>query len=417
MTPNLEPFKTDGPGLPDSDSATFVTAMAHALGTYGTPAHRLEDALVTVSAKLGIDAQFFAMPTAVFAALRVPPGKPQTSLIRVMPGEVHLERLIQLDEILVDVAEKKLDPGEGVRRLEAAIATPDRYPPWLTVLSLGVASACSGRFFAGNTPEIVGAGIAGLFIGLLALFAAKRRDLSRLIEFLCGVGVSFGAIASASVFAVVSPDLLMLAGLVVLFPGLTLTMSVYELATRNLVAGTARMMSAFTILVSIGFGVAMGTKLGHLAFPVLPEREPVTGLAPWTLWLAIAISPLALSVLFKARPKDIPALMVSGAIAYIGARYGREQLGLELGACVGAAMMGLYANAYSRWARHPAAVPAMVGMMLLVPGSIGYRSISSFLAHDALGGVETAFTALIIAMSLVVGFLLSNVALPPRRAL
>lgn len=416
VTPTLDQFQTDGPGLPDSDAATFITTMAHALGTFGTPAHRLEDALTTVSAKLGIEGQFFAMPTAVFAALRVPPGKPQTSLIRVMPGEVHLERLIQLDEILVDVAEAKSSAGEGVRRIEEALATPDRYGPMMTVLCLGAACACAGRFFGGGVADIVGAGLAGLFIGALTLFAARRRDLARLIDFFCGLGVSFGAIAAASELAAVSPEILTIAGLVVLFPGLTLTMAVHELATRNLVAGTARMMSAFTVLVSIGFGVAMGTKLGHMAFPgpIVSERSE---LAPWTLWLAIAISPLALSVLFKARPKDIPALMVSGAIAYVGARYGREQLGPELGVCVGAAAMGLYANAYSRWARHPAAVPAMVGVMLLVPGSLSFRSVTSFLAHDAVGGLETAFTAVLIAMALVVGFLLSNVALPPRRAI
>lgn len=416
MTPALEPFKTDGPGLPDSDSATFITTMAHALGTYGTPAHRLEDALVTVSGKLGIEGQFFAMPTAVFAALRVPPGKPQTSLIRVMPGEVHLERLIQLDEILVDVAEGKASPGEGVRRIEAAIATPDRYGPISTVLSLGVASACAGRFFGGGWGEILGAGLGGLFIGVLALLAARRRDLARLIDFLCGFVVTFAAIGASRTFASITPEILIIAGLVVLFPGLTLTMAVYELATRNLVAGTARTMSAFTVLVSIGFGVAMGTRLADMAFPTRP-LAPDAPLAPWTLYPAIAISSVALSVLFKARPKDFPALIVAGAIAYIGARYGRLALGPELGGCIGAAAMGLFANAYSRVARHPAAVPAMVGMMLLVPGSLGFKSVTSFLAHDAVGGLSTAFTAVLIAMSIVVGFLLSNVALPPRRAL
>ena len=417
VTPTLDTFQTDGPGLPDSDSATFVTTMAHALGTYGTPAHRLEDALETVSKRLGIEGQFFAMPTAVFAALRVPPGKPQTSLIRVHPGEVHLERLVELDEILVDVADAKIGPDEGVRRIEAAIATPDRYGPVMTVLCLGVASACAGRFFGGGIGEITGAGIAGLFIGLLGLFAARRRDLARLIDFLCGLIISFGAISASRTIAPISPEILTIAGLVVFFPGLTLTMAVNELATRNLVAGTARLMSALTVLVSIGFGVALGTKLADMTLPTAEPINPVAQLPGWTLYVAILISGVALSVLFRARPKDIPAIVLSGLIAFFGASYGRAELGPELGACIGAAAMGLYANIYSRVARRPAAVPAMVGVMLLVPGSLSFKSMSSFLAHDAVGGLETAFTTVLIAMSLAVGFLLSNVAVPPRRAL
>lgn len=417
MTPPIETFKTDGPGLPDSDAATFVTTMAHALGTYGTPAHRMEDALETVSDRLGIEGQFFAMPTAVFAALRVPPGRPQTSLIRVHPGEVHLERLVQLDEILVDVAEKKIDPGEGTRRIDAAIATPDRYGPVLTVLCLAVASGCAGRFFGGGVNEILGAGVAGLMIGLLGLFAAHRRDFARLIDFLCGFVISFGAIAASRFTPNVSPEILTIAGLVVFFPGLTLTMAVNELATRNLVAGTARLMSALTVLVSIGFGVGLGTKLAEIALPPATGEQQISSLPGWTLYLAIMISGVALSVLFRARPKDIPAIVLSGLIAFFGASYGHDQLGPELGACVGAAAMGLYANIYSRVARRPATVPAMVGVMLLVPGSLSFRSISSFLEHDAVSGLETAFTTILIAMSLVVGFLLSNVAVPPRRAL
>ncbi len=417
MTPPIESFQTNGPGLPDSDSAIFVTTMAHALGTYGTPAHRLEDALTTVSDRLGIEGQFFAMPTAVFLALRVPPGKPQTSLIRVQPGEVHLERLVQLDEILVDVADAKIGPAEGIRRIDAAIATPDRYGPTATVLCLGIASACAGRFFGGGLGEVLGAGVAGLFIGMLGLFAAHRRDLARLIDFLCGLIISYGAIFASRTFAPISPEILTIAGLVIFFPGLTLTMAVNELATRNLVAGTARLMSALTVLVSIGFGVALGTKLAEMTLPSAQAHEPVWQLAGWTLYAAILISPMALAVLFRARPKDIPALIVSGAIAYIGASYGRSQLGPELGACIGSSAMGLYANIYSRVARRPAAVPSMVGVMLLVPGSLSFKSISSFLEHDAIGGLETAFTTVLIAMSLVVGFLLANVAVPPRRAL
>lgn len=417
MTPPLESFQTDGPGLPDSDAATFVTTMAHALGTYGTPSHRMEDALETVSKRLGIEAHFFAMPTAVFAALRVPPGKPQTSLIRIYPGEVNLERLVQLDEILIDVAEEKITPDEGTRRIEEANATPPRYGPVLTVVSLAVASGCAGRFFGGGLNEILGAGSAGLLIGLLGLFAAHRRDFARLIDFLSGLLISLGAIAASRLTPNISPEILTIAGLVVFFPGLTLTMAVNELATRNLVAGTARMMSALTVLVSIGFGVALGTKVADIYLPPATQVQHIVTLPGWTLYAAIMTSGVALSILFRARPKDIPAIVVSGLIAYFGARYGRIELGPELGACVGASAMGLYANIYSRVARRPAAVPSMVGVMLLVPGSLSFQSIASFLEHDAVGGIETAFTTILIAMSLVVGFLLSNVAVPPRRAL
>ncbi|RNC82157.1 MAG: threonine/serine exporter family protein [Phycisphaera sp.] len=408
---------TEQQGLPNDDASTFIIKMTKALATYGAPAHRLEDALNTVSDRLGIEGQFFSAPTAVFASINAPGDKPHTYLIRVHPGEVHLERMVQLDEILVEVGEGRLSPAEGNQRIESALAEPDRYGVLLTIASFSVSSACAARFFGGGLNEVFAALFAGLAIGLLIVLASRGRDLARLIEFMCGLMVSFGAIAWARLVQPISPEILMLAGLIVLFPGLTLTMAINELATRNLSSGTSRMMSAISALVSIGFGVALGTRFADMLFGAAAAPYEPGALPGWTLYLAVGIAPIALTVLFKARPLDTPALILSGLIGYAGARIGALNFGPELGACVGAGLMGLYANLYSRVARRPSTVPSTVGVMLLVPGSISFQSVSSFLAHDAVGGIDTAFTTLLVAMSLVIGFLLSNVALPPRRAL
>lgn len=414
------PVNTSAPSEPASveEARHFIESMAHALATYGTPAHRLEEALVTIADKLGLEGDFFSAPTSVFVSLRQPGRRGATTLIRIHPGEVDLEMLVRLDEILVDVAEGAIDVTEGTERVRRALASDVRYGPAITLASFAGSSACAARFFGGGVAEILAALAFGAAIGLIIMLASRGRDLARLIDFLCGLLVSFGSIAWAALITPVTPEVLVFAGLIVLFPGLTLTMAINELASRHLSSGTARLMSALTVLVSIGFGVALGTRLAEFAFPeTLGAIQPITPLPEWTLYLAVALAPVALSVLFKAHPKDTPALVASGMIAFLGARLGMLTLGPELGACIGAGLMGLFANLYSRVARRPSAVPSTVGVMLLVPGSLSFQSVSSFLEHDALSGVETAFTTVLVAMSLVVGFLLANVALPPRRAL
>ena len=401
-----------------SEASAFVISMAEALGTFGTPAHRLEEALTTLSERLGLEVQIFAMPTAVFVSLREPPASAETILIRVQPGEVNLERLVELDEILVDVAEGKCSAAKGNLRLADVLSKPQRYGAGLMLVSFAVASASASRFFGGGIREILASGFIGLAVGALIVVASKRRESARLIDFMCGIIASAAALLGAKAFGPVATEVVTVAGLIVLIPGLTLTMAINELATRNLVAGTARMMSAFTVLVSIGFGVALGTRLGGLLnIQQAAASDPSQPLPGWTLYLALLIAPAALSVLFKARPRDIPVLMCSGTIAFLSAKFGSQFLGPELGICLGAFLTGLYSNAYSRLAGRPVAVPAMPGIMLLVPGSISFQSLSSFLANDALNGVETAFTTILLAMSLVVGLMLSNVALPPRRSL
>ncbi len=124
-----------------------------------------------------------------------------------------------------------------------------------------------------------------------------------------------------------------------------------------------------------------------------------------------------LLMLLSARGRDVPWVAGAGAIAYLGSRQGSLLLGPELGALVGALLVGLAGNAASHLLRRPPSVIQVPGILLLVPGSLGFRSVSSFLSQDALGGLETAFGMAFVAACLVGGLLLAHGLLPPRRAL
>ena len=79
--------------------------------------------------------------------------------------------------------------------------------------------------------------------------------------------------------------------------------------------------------------------------------------------------------------------------------------------------VGLFGNAYARAFHKPAAVPIVPSLLLLVPGSLGVKSIASFLARDVVSGLELAFTLVALATALAAGLLVANLILPPRRAL
>jgi uncharacterized membrane protein YjjB (DUF3815 family) len=101
----------------------------------------------------------------------------------------------------------------------------------------------------------------------------------------------------------------------------------------------------------------------------------------------------------------------------VGTRLGARLLGPELGAFAGALLLGLASNAFARALDRPAAVPLVPGLILLVPGSIGLRSVFSLLENDIVSGVEAAFKMVLVSTALVAGLLFANIALPPRRAL
>ena len=91
------------PDTPPFDPAIgFTLLLGRALHRYGTPAHRLEEAMIVVSGQLGVESRFVSTPTAIFASFG-PTEALRATIIRLDPGEVNLERLSRVDAITSDV--------------------------------------------------------------------------------------------------------------------------------------------------------------------------------------------------------------------------------------------------------------------------------------------------------------------------
>jgi uncharacterized membrane protein YjjB (DUF3815 family) len=69
----------------------------------------------------------------------------------------------------------------------------------------------------------------------------------------------------------------------------------------------------------------------------------------------------------------------------------------------------------SRLRDQPSSVTQVPGILFLVPGSVGVRSLFSMLDQEVVRGVETTFEMLLIAASLVAGILVANVLAPSRH--
>lgn len=396
-----------------SDARDFILKLGRGLHAYGYPAHRLEDALTSVAQRLGVEGHFFSMPTALFVSFEDADG-PRTHQIRVEPGGADLEKLALLDATAGAVAAGRLSPAEGSARLDAIMSAPPRYGPAITVVAFAVASAAASRFFSAGPHEMTVAAVIGLLTGLLAAAAARVPGLGRVFEPLAAAVAAFVAIAAARHFAPVSFYISVVAGLIVLVPGFPLTVALTELATRNLVSGTARLMGAAGTFLTMGFGVAFGTTLGTRLFGAVTPSASAT-LPAWTLYVALVAAPVGFTILLKAHPRETPWIAASGALGFFGARSGALLLGPEIGAFLGALAVGSFGNVYGRLVQRPAAVTIVPGLLLLVPGSIGFRSFSLLIEDQTVVGIETAFSMMLVAISLAIGLLFGNVLVPPRR--
>ena len=401
------------PDADAQDAIGFVLRFGRALHTYGFPANQLEEAMGKVSEKLGLQGQFFSTPTSIFASFG-PQDDQRTFLIRVTPGEVNLGKLTALDVITARVLRGGLTPAEGSAKIDWTLSAPATYGRALTTLAFGLASACASRFLGGGLKEIAMSGAIGLAIGLLRLVAEKRHALGKVFEPVAAFVASAMAVLLSFAFGAYAVSNATLAGLIVLVPGLTLTVAMIELSTQHLSSGTARLNGAFVTFLGIGFGVAVGGTLVE-SLVGAPRIARAAQLPMWTAVVAQIVMSLALTVLLKARPRDSVWIVVSGALAIWGARLGVHFLGPELGVFLGALIVGVASSWYARLCDRPAMVTQIPGILLLVPGSIGFRGLAALLDKEVLSGVDTTFKMIITAVALVAGTLIANILAPSRR--
>ena len=393
----------------------FVMDLAKALHAYGMPAHRLETVLSGVGEQLELSVHLFTTPTAIFAAFGDPPHQ-RTYLVTPRQRELDLGRLSDLDELVVEVAEGRMSPAKGSQRVRAILARRPFYPPWSRLLAFALLACTVAFSLGGNRMDAAVASLAGLAVGLAEIIAERSEAFGRLMlpigATLCATVAGLGTLIQPTLAVTV----VAISGMILLVPGLTLTIAMTEVATGHLVSGTVRLSKALVAFLLLGFGAALGGELTGL-IPGVTSGRPPAAAVPWVAWLAIAGSIPSLMVFLEARAKDVGWIATAVFLAYVAGLAGSQLAGREIGAGLATLALGLAGNAFARFRRRPAALLITPGILLLVPGALGFRSVRSFLDENVLVAVSSAFDVALVAIALVTGLLIANLALPPRKAL
>jgi uncharacterized membrane protein YjjP (DUF1212 family) len=413
--PDLSEAIEHGGTQADPEAEGFVLHLARALHGYGTSSQRLEAIVAAMADRLGLGgAHVFSQPTSIMASFG-PIGRQRTHMLRVEPGEVNLASLAAVERVSVEVAQGLISPREGTARIARIAESPSPYGPALTTVAFAGISGATCHLLGGGPREIAAATLLGLGLRGFALLAGGRPRLGQVFEPLAAFLVSVVAVALAHLAGPLSVLIATLAGLIILLPGLSLTTALSELASRHLASGTARLSGAFITFLGIAFGVALGNRMGAAAFGGLAVFEPTPHPAWWASLAALLLSPLCSVVILRAAPRDVPWIVVASVLGVGGGQLGVWWLGVELGAFVGALAVGLASTAYARWRNRPPSVVLVPGIILLVPGSIGFRSLTSLMERQALAGIETAFSTILTAIALVSGLLIAGVIVPEPR--
>lgn len=398
----------------------FIVALARSLHRYGTPAPRLENAVSDVSAMIGLVCNINSNPTSLVFSFREQGGPESvlnevTRVVRLDPGSLDLRRLSLADSVVEQVLSGTLDVDAGYTRLLEIEALPGM-PRWLVVLAHGLIASALAVLLVRGWADVLAAAVIGLVVGAVAQLCARRPNLAPSTEALCALVATVLACAASSLIQPLSVQSVVLASLIVLLPGLALTTAINELATQHLVSGVARFAGAFAVLLKLTFGVVAGTQIAHL-FGWTHTAAAVDPVPDWVLWPALLGAAFGFAVSFGARRADFPLVMAAAIGSYLVTRYFGMAVGSGAGVFLAALLACAAGNLYARVFRRPGALIRLPGIILLVPGSVGFRSLTHAFERDIFLSLDTGFTLLAILITLVAGLLFGNLLVPPRRTL
>jgi len=399
----------------------FVVELAEHLHRYGTTAQRLEGALVAVAGELGLECEPMSNPTGMvlsFSDPRRPPGLSDiTRVIRLPPGDTDLAKLCEADRIAEEVVAGRLGLAEGHAALVALEVPPSRRVNAAMVFGFGLAAAAIAGLLRLPWLDIATAGFAGVLIGLLELASRGRPQMREAGEALAALAAGFVAIAVATFVAPLNLNTVIIAALIVLVPGMSLTNAVNELTSQHLVSGTARFAGAMATLLKLTVGSALALALAHMA-GIEPQVRALRPQPAVVEFSAMVLAAFSFALLFRAQARDYPLVMMAAVCGYLVSRLGGEAWGSPVGIFLSALLLTAGGNAYARWAKRPGALVRVPGILMLVPGSASLRGVMNLVQQqDAALGQAAALGVLNILLALVAGLLFGNLLLPTRRNL
>jgi uncharacterized membrane protein YjjP (DUF1212 family) len=399
-----------GDRFPDA-SAELLIGFARAGHAAGYPTADLEEKVLALAGAFGLDGtEVSVTPTLVEVWLGRLPRQRSYSL-RVRPTPVDLDAMGRLDDLVQDAVDGRLGVKDALAGLRDIQSKPLRRP-WPTLLgAYALAGLALTPLLGGGWREAAAAAVVGLVVGAIALSTERTARAEPMIAPIAAVAASFSASLLVQLGFDVSPDVVTLAALVTLLPGMTLTIGMQELSTQHLQSGVANTASALVQLLGLAFGVAVGGSIAANWFGPVAAAVPVPASIEIRLAGAV-LAALAFTVTLRARTRDATIMIAAACLAVGANEVGRHVFGNEAAAFVAAVVVGVTGGLVGALLRRSALVFIVPGVLMLVPGSAGFSSVIQLLTNQTVSGITAGFDTFVTAMSIAYGLMVATVLLP-----
>lgn len=326
---------------------------------------------------LEIDGQFLYIPGCMIISFDdAQTHTTEVKIVRTTQG-INLSKLRDIHEVYKEVIHDIIDVEEATHRLDEITRQDPIHGRWSRVLVHGLASATVGPFAFGSRPiDLPVAFILGCILGYLQIIVAPRSDLyANVFEISAAVITSFlarafGSIQGGKLFCF---SALAQSAITMILPGYTVLCGSLELQSRNIVAGSVRMVYAVLYSLFLGFGITIGTTIYGAIDKGATSQTMCDATMPfWFKWIFVPPFTLAIIYLNHAKWKQMPVMVGIAFVGYMVNYWSAIKFSsnAQIANTLGALAIGLMGNLYSRLRHGMAAAVLLPAIFVQVPSGL-----------------------------------------------
>ena len=392
----------------------FVTQLVMQSNQYGTSLVRLHDFMSHLPQLFGFyGVMLSASPFFFFEFWRLDDPDSKRMIVRQPAGSFDLAKLSAVGVLVNEMAGGKVSFADGSARLKEIDSNPLRYRESIVAAGYALCGAGFAVLLSVAWRDVGFAALLSLVVYVITVTADRSQWLANRLNLTAALAASLLANLLAVVFPGSNASVVALCAVIVLVPGLSLTLGTAELASKLTIPGINRLVDGILVTFALVVGVAVGSAavrtLWSISAPAAAAARPL-----WITLPSVIVLMLGLALVFQVRRRDLGWVILAGGLAYLGVQIG-DRFGDWAGAFLGALFLGIYAVLYTLRLRRPGSVVLLPGIMILVPGVAAYFGLNT-LQENGIFGALPAVWGVVVQITAIIGGLFIAASVLPQKA-
>jgi uncharacterized membrane protein YjjP (DUF1212 family) len=401
-------------GLEESELLECLRKIGKALIASGTSVGVVENTLTKIALAYDVSCEIVALPNILMIKIGQT-AQELTDFTVQRPTTMQLNQVSALVELIDNVQRKIISLVETSRQLDRILATPARFNSVVVFFGYILSIVGLTMLFRLDAEALLVTGGVGILVSLLILLFNKWPRFNLLLPVSAAILVSSVIFYLTRLGIVYGPANLIIPPLVIFLPGSILTTGMIELASMNLISGSARLIYGAATLFLLFIGIQIGLSISNLPSIMVSTYE--ASVFPW--WapiLGTLLFGVGTFLRLSGSNRDLFWMLLVLYIAMLGQTLGEQLVNPYFGAFLGAALMTLVSELIARSPRRtPALVSQALAFWFLVPGARGLLSVTRLLADDYQSALVGLGEVLVLITTIALGVLLGTLLVSPDK--